>query len=151
MARSIRWRSVNQFEKFEDKPAERRAGGQVHDVVLFGVKTAQGDDRWKSKHRRAEAWKQMQRGERGHGRVHARKAVRAPVEALYEGEKPFGAPAPGIARAPRRRRRDGQKREERHLKREEQRVADGNVEIMPRRSDRPVDGDNDRVIEEAVN
>src|ERR1043166_4715722 len=67
-------RSVNQVEKFEHHPAEGCTGGQVHDVVLFGVKTTQGDERRKRKDRGAETRKQMQRGERGDGSVQIGRA-----------------------------------------------------------------------------
>src|ERR1044071_590923 len=82
--------SVDPFKDLEDEPAEGGAGGQVNHVMLLREEATGGDQCGKKKGPGTEAGLEVERGQRGHGGVHAGETVGARVETLHEGQEPFG-------------------------------------------------------------
>src|SRR5258706_2368751 len=137
-------------EDFKRRPAERRAGRHVQQVVLLGEERAEADQHRKESGPHPQPGMEIERGQRRDRHVHAGKTVGARVEALNQREEALGTAAPGFFLPPALGRGHGKGDEEGHLENQQQDEAAGDPGELARRPDGPVDVEDHGIIEKAV-
>jgi len=118
---------VQEPEKLEHEPAEQGTRGNIDQVMLLGKDAAQANEEREQENPRPEHRSKMEGCQCGDRGVHAWEAVGAGVKALNEGEEPFGTSTPFVAGAPCFGCCDWEEREEGHLEKQQQCIADGDV------------------------
>ncbi len=118
--------------------------------MLLGEDAAGGDQGREEEHPRTERCLGVHRRQHRDADVHAGEAVARRVELPYEEQELLRERTPAVQVAPVSGRFHGKEDEEGHLTDEQDEEAHGQMVEVPRGTDGPVQGDDRRIVEKAV-